>query len=477
MVAVFGCARLRMRMSPRLVRKDLFLEILSCGGRDVIESGHMQPARRKQRSARLRERVVSSGKPVVMVLGVGAFAYSTATILKDAGADVSTYLTRDYGHHSPSLAGPVYHREQLPSPCPLLEENGVELVVPMSIDWAQAPWKNELLASRVPIFSPTGDAMRIERERDFARQLCHDFNVPFPRAYIARNRLEAEALLEKHPRPFVIKNPLCSPTSPIHTIICESVDDTRSWLRQIDYAEGVFLQEYLGRCEAGHIALVSGGELYPLVTNQEYKRAFAGEMGIVAGAPLGGLVEKDPADKYGLARELLEPLLPWFREVNYHGPIQVTAIKHKRRWHVIEYNIRIGVTSGAMLLRLLAKPADVLLRTAQNKKLELEFVDEWNFGCSVTLAGYGYPYVQVNGPPVPVEMTADFDTDVWWNEVADDGNAGLVATGHRIADVIGFGSELEQAIQQAYVNIRKIRSLGSYFRPDIGGSLWPPGHG
>ena len=62
----------------------------------------------------------------------------------------------------------------------------------------------------------------------------------------------------------------------------------------INYAEGVFLQEYLGRAEAGHIALVSGGEIHSLVTNQEYKRAFAGNLGVVAGAPLGGLVRKRP---------------------------------------------------------------------------------------------------------------------------------------------------------------------------------------
>jgi phosphoribosylamine-glycine ligase len=50
-----------------------------------------------------------------------------------------------------------------------------------------------------------------------------------------------------------------------------------------------------------------------------------------------------------------------------------------------------------------------------------------------------------------------------------------MATGHRIADVIGFGASLEQAAGRAYANIRKIRSLGSYYREDIGKSLWPPG--
>ena len=410
-----------------------------------------------------------------MVLGVGAFAYSTAQILKEAGAEVSTYLTRDYGHHPPSLAGRTYSKEVFPSPVPLIRQGGIDLVIPMSIDWAQAPWKDELLGSRAAIFSPTGEGMRIERERDFARQLCRDFKIPFPRAHIARNRLEAQQQLHRHPEAYVIKNPLCSPTSPVHTIVCETVEDTRSWLNHVDYAEGVFLQEYLGRREAGHIAFVSGGEIYSLVTNQEYKRAFAGNMGVVAGAPLGGIVEKDPHDKYGLAGELLHPLLTWFRDVKFHGPVQVTAVRQKNRWHVIEYNIRIGVTSGAMLLRLLANPAETLLATAENRKLEVRFKEDVQFGCSVTLAGYGYPYVQIGGPEMAVAVKEPFDCDVWWNEVSQNGSKGLKATGHRIADVVGYGTSLAQAITKAYSNIRKVRSLGSYYREDIGRSLWPPG--
>jgi len=409
-----------------------------------------------------------------MVLGVGAFAHSTATILKENGARVCTYLTRDYGHYPPSLPGPVYRRDQHPSPCPLIKDLGVDLTVPMSIDWAQAPWGEELLALDVPLLSPTGEAMRIERERDFARHLCQEFHIPFPKAYVARDRVEAIQILEAHPMPFVIKNPLCSPTSPIHTILCETIEDTRSWLNQVNDAEGLFLQEYLGRREAGHIALVSGGEIVSLVTNQEYKRSFAGNMGIVAGAPMGGLVEQDPRDKYGLARELLHPLLPWLRQVNYHGPIQVTAVRRNGQWNVIEYNVRIGVTSGAMILRMLANPVEILLAAGQNQTLEPRWNTGRNFGCSVTLAGYGYPYIQIQGPPLPVEVLQPFDCDVWWNEV--ESRAGrLHTTGHRIADVIAFNTNLDQAIAAAYANIRKIRSLGSYFRPDVGQSLWPPG--
>ena len=411
----------------------------------------------------------------MLILGVGSFAHSIGTALADAGAGVSTYLTRDYGHFPPTLVGDTFHKAAHPSPVPLVKAGKIEVVLPQSIDWAQQPWAEDLRASGVGIFSPVGEAMRIERERDFARELCKRFKIPFPKSFVAANRIEAERILAAHPQPFVIKNPLCSPTSPIHTILCETVEDTRAWAKQVNYAEGIFLQEYLGRAEAGHIVLVSHGEIHSLVTNQEYKYAFNGNMGIVAGAPLGGLVERDPGDKYGLARELIHPLLPWLREAKYNGPLQVTAIKRGGKWHVIEYNIRIGVTSGPMILRMLKNPVDAVRKTARNEKLDLKFNAGLNFGCSLTLAGFGYPFTQVRGPQLPLEVKGKFDCDVWWNEVARNAEGSLMTTGHRVADVIALAPTLKPAIAKAYANIAKIRVAGSYYRTDVGQSLWPPG--
>lgn len=410
-----------------------------------------------------------------IILGVGSFAHSIGTALVDAGANVSTYLTRNYGHFPPTLVGKTFAREAHPNPVPLLKQLGTQLVIPQSIDWALQPWATDLVKSGVGIFSPTGGAMRIERERDFGRELCAKFKIPFPQSFVAQNRIEAEKILAKHPQPFVIKNPLCSPTSPIHTILCETVEDTRAWLRQVNYAEGVFLQEYLGRAEVGHIVLVSGGEIHSLVTNQEYKYAFNGNLGVVAGAPLGGLVERDPGDKYGLARQLIHPLRPWLRAAKFNGPLQVTAIRRGGKWHVIEYNIRIGVTSGPMILRMLKHPVETLLRTARNEPIVPEFSGSARYGCSLTLAGYGYPFTQVRGPQLPLEVAGKTDCDVWWNEVARGADGKLVATGHRIADVIALAPTLKTAIAQAYANIRKLRVVGSYYRTDVGQSLWPPG--
>jgi phosphoribosylamine-glycine ligase len=115
------------------------------------------------------------------------------------------------------------------------------------------------------------------------------------------------------------------------------------------------------------------------------------------------------------------------------------------------------------------------VRTARNEKLNPQFKLNAKFGCSLTLAGYGYPFTQVRGPHFPLEVDGEFDCDVWWNEVARGAEGQLVSTGQRIADVIALAPKLDAAIAKAYANIRRIRVLGSYFRTDVGQSLWPPG--
>ncbi len=412
--------------------------------------------------------------PNIMLFGVGAFTQGILRVLKEAGASVSTYLTRDYAHYGPMTEGRTFHREYYPNPCEILKQEKIDVVIPMSLDWALQDWSEEFLSLNIPILCPAGEGFKIERERDYGRRLCEQYGIPFPKSFVARNKLEAEQILAKHPSPYVLKNTFCSPTSPIRTIVCETIEQTRSWLDRVDYREGVFLQQYLGMNEAGHIAFVSGGEIYSLVTNQEYKRAFDGNLGILAGAPLGGLIETDPGDTYGLAKELLHPLLPWFREVNFHGPIQVTAFWHEHRWQAVEYNIRLGVTCGPVIMRMLNNPVQVAQHVATNQPLTLEFNETRTCSCSLTLAGYGYPFLEITPPRFSVEVTDEFDCDVWWNEVDHDGQKTLIMSGHRIADVVALGTSIEETIATAYRNIKKISCAGSYYRTDIGETLWPP---
>lgn len=421
------------------------------------------------------ENLIDGKRPRIMILGVGSYAAAAMRVLSERGADVFCYLTRNYASYGPSQEGQTFYFKDFPNPCPLIRELDIDLVIPMSINWHEAEWRDEFLKMQVPILSPFGEGMKLERDRDFGRELCERFNMPVPAAHVAKNRIEALAYVKENPRAYVIKNPLCAPASPVHTIVAETVEDTLSWLEQVNYAEGVFLQEYMGRREAGHTAFVSGGELYPMVTNQEYKRAFDGNMGPVAGAPLGGLVEIDPDDKYGLAKTLLEPLMPWFREVGFYGPVQVTACKRDDKWYMIEYNVRLGITTGPALWRMLKNPVETILAVGLNKKLKIEFEPGMSYAANLTLAGWGYPYTKIEGPSLTVQLNGAPTCDIWWNEVVANRAGHRLMSGHRVADVIAVADSMQKAIDVAYENIEKIYCLSSYYRQDIGQSMWPPG--
>ena len=158
-----------------------------------------------------------------MVFGVGSFAHAVMTILKESGAEVCCYLTRAYGHHGPSLAGKVFDSEEFPSPIPLIESFKPDLIVPMSIAWTEQPWAKEI--AKKPILSPVGSAMQIEISRSMAANLCNRFDVPVPDFFHAESKEEAIEIINDNPRPYVLKNPICSPFSPVHTIVCETVED------------------------------------------------------------------------------------------------------------------------------------------------------------------------------------------------------------------------------------------------------------
>ena len=108
----------------------------------------------------------------VWVLGVGSFAHAMAQICREDGAEVHTYLTRNYGNYGASLCGEVYEARRHPQLLTLFDKHPPDLVIPMSIDWQTQSWGPDLVEQGVPILSPVGKATQLEVDRDFAMRLC-----------------------------------------------------------------------------------------------------------------------------------------------------------------------------------------------------------------------------------------------------------------------------------------------------------------
>ena len=125
--------------------------------------------------------------PRVMVLGVGAFAHAVQSILQEDGAETSCYLTRPYSHFGPGLVGQTWNSEEYPSPLPLIEKFQPDLIIPQAVAWAEQPWAVEIVQQGWPIFSPVGDAMKIEVSRKLSSELCREFGITVPAFHHVQN--------------------------------------------------------------------------------------------------------------------------------------------------------------------------------------------------------------------------------------------------------------------------------------------------
>ena len=186
-----------------------------------------------------------SPAPSVTISALARLRTASGEHWRTPRVSVSTYLTRNYWPF-PAVAGRAdLFARRVSKPGSAHQGNGAGVVIRNPLIGRSRRGRG-ICCGRASAFS----VLRARRcassvKRDFAHQLCADFKIPFPQAHVASNHPGGRKNSGESSTTVRHQNPLRSPTSPIHTILCETVEDTRAWLRHVNYAEGVFLQEYL----------------------------------------------------------------------------------------------------------------------------------------------------------------------------------------------------------------------------------------
>jgi phosphoribosylamine--glycine ligase len=137
----------------------------------------------------------------------------------------------------------------------------------------------------------------------------------------------------------------------------------------------------------------------------------------------------------------------------------------KKGVYLLEYNVRMGDPETQAVLPLMKSDFVDLIQAAVSKKLS-DFKLEWKEGacCCVVAASKGYP--------------AKYETGFEINGFKKENNifaAGVKkedgvfkTSGGRVLVTYGIGASLEDAVEYAYENLKKVSFNGMYFRKDIG---------
>ena len=336
---------------------------------------------------------------------------------------------------------------------------GVELVVvgpelPLVLGLADALRRFGFL-----VFGPSSAAARIEGSKAFAKEVMAAAGVATAgRLQIAR-------------APCVIKSDGLAAGKGVY--VCRTQTEVDEALRSLSGIGGdVVVEELLEGPEVSLFAICDGRSAVPLMSAQDFKRAFDGDEGPNTGgmgayAPVPGIGTADAAE---LTSTIHEPVLLELerRGAPFAGLLYAGLMLTPVGPRVLEFNCRFGDPETQALLPLVeADLVTVLAAAAQGDAggKDISFAD--GAAVTVVLAAERYPEDGDRGG----EITGIEEAEASGALVFHAGTAlqadRLVTNGGRIAAVTGLGQTVADARAAAYRGVGAIDFAGMRHRSDI----------
>jgi phosphoribosylamine--glycine ligase len=233
----------------------------------------------------------------------------------------------------------------------------------------------------------------------------------------------------------------------------------------------VVIEEFLEGIEASILCFVDGETIVPMVSAQDYKKAFDGDKGPNTGG-MGTyspscIYDKDIKEK--VEKEILKPLIKGLKDdgLDYKGVIFIGLMIKDGQPKVLEFNVRFGDPETQVVLTRLETDLVEIVESILDKKLKAQEI-KWSDKKSVcvVLASGGYPEKYENGKIIEgLEKVEDCIIFHAGTKLQDDN---IVTNGGRVLGVVAVKDTMKEAREAAYKNVDKINFDGKQYRKDIG---------
>ncbi|MGH3909108.1 MAG: phosphoribosylamine--glycine ligase [Pseudonocardiaceae bacterium] len=368
----------------------------------------------------------------------------------------------------------------------LAEQLAVDVTDPASVAGLASAWSAHLVvigpevplvagaadavrAAGIPCFGPSADAARIEGSKAFAKDVMAAAGVPTARSELVDNPARLDAALSHFGSPWVVKDDRLAAGKGV--VVTEDLEVARAQaLSLLDDGHPVLLESYLDGPEASLFCLVDEGAVLPLMPAQDFKRVGEGDVGPNTGgmgayAPLPWAPESLSAD---VVARIVQPVVDELakRGVPFSGLLYAGLALTAEGPKVIEFNCRFGDPETQAVLALLRSPLAGLLFAAATGALAEQPPLRWAPGAAVAVvvAADGYPGIPRTGDVI----TGADGEGVLHAGTRRGADGAVVSAGGRVLTVVGTGSDIAAAREQAYRRIEQVHLPGAHHRGDIG---------
>lgn len=330
-------------------------------------------------------------------------------------------------------------------------------------------------------FGPSGAAAKLEGSKEFAKEFMRKYQIPTARAATFTDAAAAAEYVKAEfaaGRGVVVKADGLAAGKGV--LVAETPEEAIKFVRECfggvfgEAGSRVLIEERLEGEEATVLALVDGVRIVPLASAQDHKRAYDGDrgpntggMGAYSPAPV---VTGEVAER--IDREIIRPFLDGIQQekLDFRGVIFFGLMIDRGEPKVLEFNVRFGDPEvQPVLRRFVGNFAEVLADTAAGRLDPQKISWRPEAAVSVVIAAGGYPGSYRKGVPIHgLEEAAATGAVVFHAGTAKGEDGGIVSAGGRMLGVSALGTDIAEAIANAYRGVEKISCDGSFFRRDIG---------
>jgi phosphoribosylamine--glycine ligase len=339
------------------------------------------------------------------------------------------------------------------------------------------------------VFGPTKGAAQLETSKAFAKDFMQRHGVPTAKYRVCTSAGEAieairsgafgDALVVKADGLAAGKGVVVAPDRATAEAAVSAAMIDRSFG---DAGARVVLEEMLTGPEVSFFVVANGEAYVPLLTAQDHKRIFDGDLGPNTGGM--GAFSPSPLMNKALQAQIeqtiVQPVLKGMAaEGNpYRGFLYCGLMLTPDGPKVIEFNVRFGDPEAQVVLPLLGPLSQLLLKASGSVNREpgtalsgSRVPDPGSrVAVGVVLAASGYPGEVRSGDVIRGldDVARDCpDVQIFYAGVRQRGDD-LVTSGGRVLTVMATAPSYEIAIARAYEAASKITFDGMQYRRDIG---------
>ncbi len=372
---------------------------------------------------------------------------------------------------------------------PIKAENIAELIcfaqekeIDLTVVGPEAPLTkgivDEFEKRNLRIFGPSKDASQLEGSKVFAKEIMLEAGVPTGKCEIFEDSDKATHYIESQPVPIVIKADGLAAGKGV--IVAKTKEEA---LEAIDLimvkrtfgkaGDRIMIEECLIGEEASILAFCDGESFIPMVSSQDHKAIYDGDMGPNTGG-MGAYSTAPVINEHmmeTISSKVFQPVINKMKQkgIPYKGVLYAGIMITESGLKVLEFNVRFGDPETQVILpRLKTDLIDIMESCIDGKLNEAGIEWENEAAVCVVIASGGYPGPYKKGEIITgIKQAEQLQDVIVFHAGTALAGKDIVTSGGRVLGITALGANIEQAIDRAYKAVGEIHFNKIYFRSDI----------